>query len=160
MDMQHRLVLEHTYSAIHSSGRSRMSIRGQAAMGVYVGIWADAGWSSVLNHSAYAKSPYRVSAASCSMAAGRVSYTLGLRGPSFSVDTACTAGLTACHIACGAIRCAECDSALAAGVNLNYCMPRPNIPHNMDPPNCLSHPIPSYSTLSVSPLAQSPTCLQ
>ena len=54
------------------------------------------------------------------MAAGRVSYTIGLRGPSFSVDTACTAGLTACHIACNAIRSGECNLAVAAGVNINY----------------------------------------
>ena len=119
MDVQQRLVLERMYCATHYAGHGRMEIRGQA-IGVYVGIWADAGWSNVLNHSPNANSAYRISAASCAMASGRVSYTLGLRGPSVSVDTACTAGLTACHIACGAVRSGQCASALAAGVNLNY----------------------------------------
>ena len=119
MDMQQRLVLEHAYSALHSAGRERSAVRGQA-IGVYVGVWADAGWSRVLDHSVHAESAYRVAAASCSMAAGRISYTLGLRGPSLSVDTACTAGLTACHIACGGVSSGECSAALAAGVNLNY----------------------------------------
>ena len=53
------------------------------------------------------------------MAAGRVCYTLGLRGPSLSIDTACTAGLIACHLAVGAVRYGECVTAVAAGVNIN-----------------------------------------
>lgn len=36
------------------------------------------------------------------------------------VDTACTAGLTACHIACGAVKTGECEFAIAAGVNMNF----------------------------------------
>ena len=119
MDMQQRLVLENMYSAIRNSGRNRTQIHAQA-VGVYVGIWADTGWGRVLDSSMHAKSAYRISASSCSMAAGRVSYCLGLRGPSFSVDTACTAGLTACHIACGAVLSSECESAVAAGVNMNF----------------------------------------
>lgn len=54
------------------------------------------------------------------MCAGRVCYTLGLRGPSLSIDTACTAGLIACHLAVGAVSNGECVSAMAAGVNMNY----------------------------------------
>ena len=119
MDMQQRLVLENMYSAIRNSGRNRTQINAQA-VGVYVGIWADTGWGRVLDSSMHAKSAYRISASSCSMAAGRVSYCLGLRGPRFSVDTACTAGLTACHIACGAVLSSECESAVAAGVNMNF----------------------------------------
>lgn len=110
------LVLENAYSTLHIAGQTD-DVRGQI-VGVYVGLWADAGWSPVLAASAHSKSAYRVSAASCSMAAGRVCYTLGLRGPSLSIDTACTAGLTACHLAVGAVRDSECFAALACGVNV------------------------------------------
>ncbi|MET9610539.1 beta-ketoacyl synthase N-terminal-like domain-containing protein [Streptomyces sp. NPDC006512] len=48
---------------------------------------------------------------------GRLSYFLGLRGPSLTTDTACAASLTALHLAVEGLRRRECGIALCAAVN-------------------------------------------
>ncbi|MEU1284233.1 beta-ketoacyl synthase N-terminal-like domain-containing protein [Kitasatospora sp. NPDC005856] len=50
--------------------------------------------------------------------ATRVSHSLDLRGPSLGVQTACSSGLTAVHLACQSLLSGECDLALAGGVSL------------------------------------------
>ena len=52
------------------------------------------------------------------MTANRVSYHLGLTGPSVAIDTACSSSLTALHQGCAALRSGEADTVIAAGVNL------------------------------------------
>lgn len=52
------------------------------------------------------------------MIANRVSHAFDLTGPSMALDTACSGGLTAIHIACESLRAGSCSMALAGGVNL------------------------------------------
>jgi len=53
------------------------------------------------------------------MIAARTSHMLNLKGPSLSIDTACSSALVAVHLACDSIRRGESDMAIAGGVNLN-----------------------------------------
>jgi phthiocerol/phenolphthiocerol synthesis type-I polyketide synthase E len=50
--------------------------------------------------------------------ASRVSYKLGLTGPSMAVQTACSTSLVAVHLACRSLLDFECDIALAGGASL------------------------------------------
>ncbi|MCP4657047.1 MAG: amino acid adenylation domain-containing protein, partial [bacterium] len=48
----------------------------------------------------------------------RVSYKLGLKGPSVAVQTACSTSLVAVHMACRSLLAGECEMALAGGVTV------------------------------------------
>ncbi|QKV96181.1 type I polyketide synthase [Streptomyces sp. NA02950] len=53
---------------------------------------------------------------------GRIAYTLGVVGPTITIDTASSGSLVAIHLAVQALRAGECDLALAGGVSV---MPAP-----------------------------------
>lgn len=52
------------------------------------------------------------------MLANRVSYCLGLNGPSYLIDTACSSSMYALDVAFSALRNGECDAALVGGSNV------------------------------------------
>ena len=118
MDPQQRLLLEVAWAALEDAGQAPDAL-GDSATGVYVGMglvdWARRTFAS--------GDPARLDAWSGtgvfdSVAAGRISYALGLRGPALAVHTACSASLVAVHLAARALRAGECDLALAGGVSL------------------------------------------
>lgn len=54
-----------------------------------------------------------------SVLAGRIAHFFDLRGPCFSVDTACSSGLHAVHLAVQSIRSGETEQAVVASSRLN-----------------------------------------
>lgn len=65
----------------------------------------------------------------------RISHTLDLRGPSFTLDSACSSSLYALLQAVNAIRLNQCDAALVCGANL---LLNPNLMTHMMPVGILS----------------------
>ena len=61
---------------------------------------------------------FSASGAALSVASGRLSYTLGLVGPCYSVDTACASALAALHVCGTAVLCGECQDGLGIGTKV------------------------------------------
>ncbi|HEY6852081.1 MAG TPA: polyketide synthase, partial [Terracidiphilus sp.] len=117
MDPQQRLALEVAWEAMENAAQPFDKLAGSAT-GVFLGIGA----SDYLQLHTELDDLERIDAYlatgnSHSVAAGRLSYVLGLQGPSLSVDTACSSSLVAVHLACQSLRTGECRMALAGGVN-------------------------------------------
>jgi acyl transferase domain-containing protein/SAM-dependent methyltransferase len=116
MDPQQRLVLEVGWEALEDAGRAPLGLSGSST-GVYLGV-ANSDYGRALFACPDLIDAYFSTGSAYSVAAGRLSYHLGLRGPSIALDTACSSSLVAVHLACQALRLHECDLALAGGVNL------------------------------------------
>lgn len=116
MDPQHRLLLECAYEAIEQSGAS---LTGLAASNV--GVFA-AGSRSDYEHFLYrdpATMPTLAAlGATTTMFANRLSYCFDLKGPSVSIDTACSSSITAVHLACQSLRQGECSTAMVGASSL------------------------------------------
>lgn len=116
LDPQQRLLLEVSWEAIEQAGLAPEQLV-QSQTGVFIGICSIDYWSRLLAQNPSAIDAYLTTGNTHSIASGRLSYLLGLTGPSLSVDTACASSLVAVHLACQSLRQRECDLALAGGVN-------------------------------------------
>jgi len=122
MDPQQRLLLEVSWEALEHAGRPPDSLNGSAA-GVFVGISTnDYLQKQVQSQPLTTIDAYLATGNAHSVAAGRISYLLGLHGPAIAVDTACSSSLVAVHLACESIRSGACDMALAGGVGILLCL--------------------------------------
>lgn len=116
LDPQQRLMLELAWEALEDAATNPLTLR-ERAIGVFVGaMWND--YASFTNSSLHAMDQHTAPGVDLSILSGRISYQLGLQGPSLTVNTACSSSLVAIHLACRSIRSGESDLALAGGVSL------------------------------------------
>jgi acyl transferase domain-containing protein/aryl carrier-like protein len=118
LDPQQRLLLEVTWEALEHAGIAPSSLAGSATA-VYVGITTHDYAMRMAESVGFRNGDaYTSSGTAHSVAAGRLSYFLGVHGPNAAVDTACSSSLVALHWAIQSLRRGEANMALAGGVNL------------------------------------------
>ncbi|BBC17699.1 polyketide synthase [Mycobacterium leprae Kyoto-2] len=116
MDPQQRILLEVAWEALENAGIPPDSL-GNSRTGVMIGVYFNE-YQSMLASSLENVDAYSGTGNAHSITVGRISYLLGLRGPSVAVDTACSSSLVAVHLACQSLRLRETDLVLAGGVSI------------------------------------------
>jgi acyl transferase domain-containing protein/surfactin synthase thioesterase subunit/acyl carrier protein len=117
MDPQHRLFLEVCWEAFENAGYDPVAYPGK------IGVLSTAGGvvtSYLLAKLHHAEFPGQTASTSHinndkDFLSTRVSYKLNLRGPSFTIQSACSSSLLAVHQACQNLRFDECDMMLVGG---------------------------------------------
>src|SRR4051812_39740102 len=98
LDPQHRLALEVTWEAFEVAGIAPASLSGTRT-GVFFGLTANDYRDRVTAAGISAAGIYGVTGNLNAALSGRISYLLGLQGPSLVLDTACSSSLVAVHLA-------------------------------------------------------------
>jgi len=117
MDPQHRLLLELAYEALEHAGYDSNRYAGR--IGVFAG-------SALNTYFAHVGLDRRLAEEYIPTLIGndkdflstRLSYKLNLRGPSITVQTACSSSMVALHLACQSLLGEESDMALAGAVSV------------------------------------------
>ena len=116
IDPQHRLLLETSWEAMEHAGLTRERISGSLT-GVFVGL-THSDYQLLASDAHSVEGPYGFTDTSFSLASGRIAYALGVHAGILTVDSACSSGLAAVHIACRSLHDGESDLALAGGATV------------------------------------------
>ncbi|KAL8947400.1 MAG: hypothetical protein Q9222_006316 [Ikaeria aurantiellina] len=116
IDPQQRLLMEIAYEALENAGTSRESVAGTATS-VYTAVFPT-DYDNHLHKDVMDLPTYYMTGAEMAMFTNRLSHALDLRGPSITLDTACSGGLVALHQACQSLRDGESDTSLVTASNL------------------------------------------
>ncbi|MCP3097314.1 SDR family NAD(P)-dependent oxidoreductase [Myxococcus sp. K15C18031901] len=118
LDPQQRLALEVAWEALEDAGVDPAQLVGSRT-GVFMGVMSSDYLARLLKDGDATRfDGYMATGNGFCFVPGRISYVLGLQGPSIPVDTACSSSLVALHLACESLRRGESHLALAGGVNL------------------------------------------
>ncbi|MEU7260377.1 condensation domain-containing protein [Streptomyces rimosus] len=113
MDPHQRLLLQLTHQAIESAGYAPAALRGSAASVLLAAV--ETGPDRVAETD---RDVVQLLGTSTAALAARLSYLFDLQGPALVVDTACSSGLTAVHLAVRQLRTGEVPLAIVGGINL------------------------------------------
>ncbi|HEY6804820.1 MAG TPA: SDR family NAD(P)-dependent oxidoreductase [Pyrinomonadaceae bacterium] len=120
MDPQHRLFMECVWTALEGAGYDPETYKGA------IGLYGGAGLNSYLLLNLMSNRDLLDSVGLLQASVQNrgdhltthVAYELNLKGPSLTIQTACSTSLVAVHTACQSLLNFECDMALAGGVTI------------------------------------------
>ena len=120
MDPQQKILLEICYEAFEDAGIKPKDLE-KTRTGVFIGGFTS-DWKILQfkESNRYLIDAHSATGAMMTLLSNRISYVFDLQGPSVSVDTACSASLTAVHLACQSIWTGDSTLAIAGGVNLSF----------------------------------------
>jgi acyl transferase domain-containing protein len=116
MDPQQRMVLEVAWEALENAGYPPDQLT-NSRTGVFLGACNNDYYHMLMQAGDQYADMYLSTGNAHSVISGRVSYLLGLQGPSLTIDTACSSSLVAIHQAYLSLKKGDCRMALAGGVN-------------------------------------------
>ncbi|MEV8323330.1 acyltransferase domain-containing protein [Kitasatospora sp. NPDC056731] len=120
MDPQQRLILELSWEALEDAGIAPHSLV-DSDTGVFMAsCWGDYAALAHYRGPDSQITPHTATGMHDGIIANRVSYVLGLQGPSMAIDAACAGSLVSVHVGCQSIWLGESDLVLAGGVNLSF----------------------------------------
>ncbi|XP_047538559.1 fatty acid synthase-like [Vanessa atalanta] len=116
MDPMTRIILEKTYEAIIDAGLNPKEVR-NTRTGVFIGVCFSES-EKVWWYKKMQVNSYGITGCSRAMIANHISHWLGVTGPSYAVDSACSSSMYALEHAYKAIRDGHCDAAIVGGCHL------------------------------------------
>lgn len=121
LDPQHRIFLEESWAALETAGYNSETYHGR------IGVFAGESLNTYFLNNLYPNRKLLESLGASQVViandrdylATQISFRLNLKGPSFTIQTACSTSLVAVHLACQSLLNRECDMALAGGVSVS-----------------------------------------
>lgn len=117
LDPQERVLLETAWACLEDAGYTTETLLQQSPR---VGVFVGAMWNDYQSHGVqrWGRQGRVEEFSHHASLANRISYLFNFSGPSVAINTSCSSGMTALHLACESIRRGECDAALVGAVNL------------------------------------------
>ncbi|CAG8955553.1 hypothetical protein HYFRA_00009507 [Hymenoscyphus fraxineus] len=111
---EHRLMLEVARECVEDAGEAHWKGKN---IGCYIGSFGE-DWAEMNVRENQGWGNYRLSGTGDFVLSNRISYEMDIRGPSVTIRTACSAGMTGLNEACLALARGDCEASIVGGTNL------------------------------------------